>query len=631
MSALGRAAPRLAAAFQSSPSPFLLMMDDLHELQSPACHDVLGVVISGIPQGSQLVAASRSDQPHLARLRTSQETLEFLASDLALGAEGAEQIFSEASVSISHEMAVTVSERTEGWPAGLYLAAMIARDGDGSDLVVSGDDRYVTDYLYRESLSQLPDSTKRFLRRTAVLEQMNASLCDAVLNASGSQNQLRELEAANSFLIPLDRTREWFRYHGLFREFLLGELRRVEPEEANKLHLRAADWYEANNSVALALEHLLNTTERDRSVHLLTELVLPTYMAGQISTVQSWMSTLGNAEIQEHPPLAVLAGWIAVLTGQTAESQRWAAIVEAASYDLVPADGTASFDSARAMLRAVMCADGPEQMLADTTLALAQEAPWSPWRDTALLLHAEAQLLMGDEASARVKFVEAISTAEQLGNTDNKVLAEAELALIAMSRGKWDEATQHVQGSLGVIEEYRMDDYATSILGFVAAARLALHRGDVDCADQQLTRAMRARPSCTFVFPYAAVRARVQLAKMHWTRGDASTARHLMREVDEILQQRPALGVLLDEVADFQEIVATLGQAGSGGAAPLTAAELRLLPYLQTHLTIGEIGERLFISRNTVSTEVASIYRKLGVSKRNDAVQQATAIGLLGG
>ena len=176
-----------------------------------------------------------------------------------------------------------------------------------------------------------------------------------------------------------------------------------------------------------------------------------------------------------------------------------------------------------------------------------------------------------------------------------------------------------------------MDDYATSILGFVAAARLALHRGDVDCADQQLTRAMRARPSCTFVFPYAAVRARVQLAKMHWTRGDASTARHLMREVDEILQQRPALGVLLDEVADFQEIVATLGQAGSGGAAPLTAAELRLLPYLQTHLTIGEIGERLFISRNTVSTEVASIYRKLGVSKRNDAVQQATAIGLLGG
>jgi LuxR family maltose regulon positive regulatory protein len=142
---------------------------------------------------------------------------------------------------------------------------------------------------------------------------------------------------------------------------------------------------------------------------------------------------------------------------------------------------------------------------------------------------------------------------------------------------------------------------------------------------------MRARPSCTFVLPFFAVRARMQLAKIYSTRGDQVTARHLMREIDELLMHRPALGVLVDGVSELRDTVAGNAQIGATGAAPLTGAELRLLPYLQTHLTIAEIGERLFVSRNTVSSEVASIYRKLGVSSRNEAVQRATGIGLLGG
>ena len=128
VSVLGRAAPRLASAFRTSPVPFVLMLDDLHELRSPACHDVLGVVISGIPEGSQLVAASRSEQPHLPRLRASGDALEFMAGDLALDAAGAEQIFSAAHVSLTRELAAAVTERTEGWPVGLYLAAVIASD-----------------------------------------------------------------------------------------------------------------------------------------------------------------------------------------------------------------------------------------------------------------------------------------------------------------------------------------------------------------------------------------------------------------------------------------------------------------------------------------------------------------------
>ena len=129
-------------------------------------------------------------------------------------------------------------------------------------------------------MSQLPDSTQRFLRRTAVLDQLSAPLCEAVVGEPGAQAQLRDLEASSLFLVPLDRRREWYRYHALFREFLLGELRRVEPDITAKLHLRAADWYEANGSPALALEHLLNTAEQDRCVQLVTALILPTYQVG---------------------------------------------------------------------------------------------------------------------------------------------------------------------------------------------------------------------------------------------------------------------------------------------------------------------------------------------------------------
>jgi LuxR family maltose regulon positive regulatory protein len=490
----------------------------------------------------------------------------------------------------------------------------------------------VADYLYREALMHLPPGVQRFLRCTAVLDQLCAPLCDALLAEPGAQEQLRGLEAWSMFLVPLDRRREWYRYHALFREFLLGELRRVEPDVIEKLHLRAADWYQSNGSPAMAVEHLLNTTERDRCVQLVTALVLPTYQAGQISTVQRWLSALGNPAVEDYPPLAVLAGWITALAGQTAEAERWAAIVDAASFDLVPLDGSASFDSARAMLRAVMCSAGPQQALADASFAVTQEAPWSPFRDVALGLCGEAHLLTGDVDRAAALFAESSTVAATMSTTDSAfVVSESELALLAMDSGRWAAAAEHVERALDAIEEHRMQDYALSLLAFAAAARLALHRGDSTEADRQLAQAMRARPTSTFVFPHLAVRLRLHLAKIYRAIGDATTARHLLKEIDDVLSHRPHLGVLVDEVDEFRQILTSSAPAESAGGAPLSPAELRLLPYLQTHLTIREIGQRLFVSRNTANSEIRSIYRKLGVSSRSDAVQQAMAVGLLGG
>jgi LuxR family maltose regulon positive regulatory protein len=625
-SVLGRAAPRLAAALRASPVRFVLMLDDLHELQSPACHDVLGVVISAIPRGSQLAAASRSEQPHLPRLRASGDALEFGFGDLAVDAAGAQQIFAAKQVSLTPELAVAVTERTEGWPAGLYLAAVIAKQGNGQPPAITGDDPYVADYLYREALAQQPEDRQRFVRRTAVLDQLSGPLCDAVLGSSGAAGELRRMEATSLFVISLDRRREWYRYHDLFREFLLGELRRTEPDVITTLHQRAADWYEANGSPAMALEQLLDTTDWDRSMRLTSQLAPLAYMTGQLTTLQRWLHAIGDANIERYPPLAVIRCFEAVLSGDTAGAQRWAAFLDAASFHGVPADGSASFESARAMLRASMCPAGPEAMMADAAFAVAQEPEWSPWRPTALWALAEAHLLAGHLDQAHSLFAETFDSAATSGNFETVVACDAQLAWMAIDRGDWQEAAERLERALAVIDEKRMHDYIFAISGFAGAARLSLHHSDLNETHRQLAQAMRARPSATYVLPFTAVRLRLQLAKVYLALADPAAAHQLLREIDDILRHRPALGALIGEIEEFRRVLTPRAV----GVAPLTPAELRLLPYLQTHLTAVAIAERLFVSRETVKSEISSIYRKLGVSSRGDAVEQATAIGLLG-
>jgi LuxR family transcriptional regulator, maltose regulon positive regulatory protein len=629
-SMLRRAAPRLAAQFRASPVPFVLFLDDFEELQSAATHDVVDVLMSGMPDGSQLATASRLEQPHVARLRAYGEVVEFGAGDLALDGAGAGHIFAGARVSLSAEQAAAVAVRTEGWPVGLHLAAMIASHSHGQDWTVTGDDRYVADYLYREALVGQPEDVQRFLRRTAVLDQLSGPLCDAVAGCSDAGDQLRRLEAASLFVVPLDRRREWYRYHELFREFLLGELRRSEPGAITALHQRAADWYEQAGSPELALEHLLHTTDSDRAVRLADSLMMQTFSVGQLPTLQRWLRVIGDANIERYPPLALQRCWLAMLTGETAQAERWAAFLDAASFDSAPVDGSASFESGRAMLQAARCASGPDRMMADAAFALAQEPAWSPWRGVALWTLGEANLLGGHIDEAAGLLGEASIASASTGEADTMVLCESELALIAMDRGDWAEAADRIELALATIERNRLHDYVGCLLAFAEAARLALHHGDPSEAHGELTRAMRARSSATYDLPFVAVRLRLELAKVYLALAEAATARQLLREIDDVLSHRPGLGALAGAADDFRRLLERSAESETTGRPPLTPAELRLLPYLQTHLTADRIAERLFVSSHTVKTQVKSIYRKLGVSSRNEAVQKATTIGLLG-
>jgi LuxR family transcriptional regulator, maltose regulon positive regulatory protein len=236
------------------------------------------------------------------------------------------------------------------------------------------------------------------------------------------------------------------------------------------LHQRAADWYEPNGFPALALEHLLHADDWDRSVRLTARLAMPTSMAGQLSTVQRWLAALGDANITRYPPLAVLAGWEGVLTGDAAKAERWGAVVDATSFDGEPASGAASFDSARAQLRAVMCASGPEQMMADAAFSLAHEPAWSRWRDTALWFVAEAHLLAGHLDEARGVFAEASAPAAEMSNWDTIPVCEAQLAWLAADRGEWAEAAGRLALAHDTIEAHRLHDYTFSLPAFAGAA-----------------------------------------------------------------------------------------------------------------------------------------------------------------
>jgi LuxR family maltose regulon positive regulatory protein len=237
---------------------------------------------------------------------------------------------------------------------------------------------------------------------------------------------------------------------------------------------------------------------------------------------------------------------------------------------------------------------------------------------------------VGDVVTADERFAEASVLAAAAGNHEIMSISDAERALLAMDRGAWDEAARLVDHARAAIDAHGIHGYAAASLTFAAAARLALHRGDRNRAGSELARAMRARAVCTYVHPMLAVRLRLHSAIAHNAMGDPATARHLMREIDEIMAHRPRLGELVGDVARFRAVLEAAAADGATGP-PLTPAELRLLPYLQTHLSAPEIGERLFVSRNTVRTEVSSIYRKLGVSSRTEAVERATVLGLLGG
>ncbi len=247
------------------------------------------------------------------------------------------------------------------------------------------------------------------------------------------------------------------------------------------------------------------------------------------------------------------------------------------------------------------------------------------------LLQGIARVLSGDLDGGDAALQDAVSAAEDVGAPDVAVDALCERSLAAMARNQWSRAGALAGQARTVLREAGIEDiYATPFLCAVQA-RAAWHRGDVPAARQELVSAQRLRHLLTYALPHLAVQARIELTHVHLALADLAGARTLMEEIDELLKRRPGLGTLVGEAGTLQARLADERGATVPGASALTAAELRLLPPLATHLSFPEIAAELFLSPHTIKSEMKSIYRKLGASTRNQAVTRARELGLLEG
>ena len=242
-----------------------------------------------------------------------------------------------------------------------------------------------------------------------------------------------------------------------------------------------------------------------------------------------------------------------------------------------------------------------------------------------------ARVLCGDPDGGDVGLEDAVSIGEQVGSPEDVAVALCERSLVAVARSQWDQAEALADQARAALRRAGIEESFATPLICALRARAAMHRGDGAAARQELVNAQRLRSLLTYALPYLAVQARIELARVHLALADQAGARTLMREVEDLLKRRPGLGTLAREAETLRAQLASQRGSGVPGASALTAAELRLLPLLSTHLSFPEIGKELFLSRHTIKSEANSIYRKLGVSSRALAVSRSLELGLLAG
>ena len=441
----GSVVPRLGAALATIDQHVVLAFDDLHLIDNPAAVDAVAALARHVPEGSQLVLSARGEPAfQLGALRARGLAVEIGPDELRMDEAEADQLLGAAGVDLPGEQIAELTARTEGWSAGLYLAALslkareAKRRGNGT-ATFSGSDRLVSDYLQSELLAHLSGDELRFLTRTAVLERLSGPLCNAVLDTSGSAELLQSLARSNLFLVPLDANGEWYRYHHLFQELLRAELQRAEPELVPGLLVRAAEWCEANEEPETAIEYAQQAGDIDRVARLVERWAQPVYQSGRVATAERWLDWLEQqGALDRNAAVAVLGALIAAVQGRPAEAERWAEMAECASYDGVLYDGSASIDSWLALLRAIRCGRGVEIMREDAELAVRTLDRRSPFSPTALLLVALSHQLAGEHDRADDLFADVAEEGVELGAPEAVAVALGERSALAIVQRSLD-------------------------------------------------------------------------------------------------------------------------------------------------------------------------------------------------
>jgi LuxR family maltose regulon positive regulatory protein len=516
-----------------------LVFDDYHLVTSPAVHASVGFLIDHLPRTIQVVIATRADPPlALARLRTRGELNELRADDLRFTADEAADFLQEVlGPRLSATDVAALETRTEGWIAGLQLAALSLRgrsDVAGFVRAFTGSHRFVVDYLAQEVLAQLPEATQSFLFETSILDRLTGSLADAVTDRRDSAAVLECLERENLFLVALDDERHWYRYHQLFGEVLRHRLQRSHPEGIKGLHRRASTWYDQNGFSSEAIKHAFAAGDLEWSADLVKRAAIALLRTGEIATVRGWLSELPEDLVRSRPRLAVFQGWVHYFDGQFAAAESFLFDAERQFLALAAADGketVASDLGAIATVRAfiTMSRDDYATARRQAETALALLPPDAPLRGIVTLNLGWAYWCAGEIEAATNAILESIDLSRVSGNLFGMIVAMAHLAHLRAMQGKLKLAEEIYHASLA--ETARVGgSLPASGITFVGLGRLARERNDLEAASRYLVEGVKRCES--LVTAEATLEALIALARLEQALGHGEQALAICDRVD---------------------------------------------------------------------------------------------------
>ncbi len=534
-------------------SPLALVLDDYHLITALPIHQALAFLLDHLPAQMRVVIATRSDPLlPLARLRGRGQLLELRQDDLRFTPEEAAQFLEETMGLVLPLADVTaLTARTEGWAAGLQMAALSLRGREDASAFIrefGGGHRYILEYLLEEVLNRQPTAIQTFLMKTSVLDRLCGSLCDAVLGEDtpeqgNAQAILDEFERANLFIVPLDNERRWYRYHRLFADLLRQRLRQIaDAETIAALYLRASAWYEREGLIAEAVSCALAVPDYEYVAALVERHVLPYFYRSETVLVYTWLKALPEASLRARPLLsAVYAGCLAIVTSSPVafdQVEAWLDAAEAGLPTAPPANAgevTGFVLKFRAYLARFRGAP-PAEVVALSQQALERLPEGNTWFRSALYYNLGATYWdLGDEAAAIQAWKMCRAVGEACGDLFNALSAVHALAIVAFLYGQLREAVAMCQDALqSMVVPAERHGRSLPISGVlhVTLGIIHLFRNELQAAEESLTRglALLALTASTFT----RLEGRFALARLKQAQGDESGAMEVLRQAEQL-------------------------------------------------------------------------------------------------
>jgi LuxR family maltose regulon positive regulatory protein len=631
---VGTTLPTLINELAELSHPVVLVLDDYQFVTEEDAHEAVGFFLDHLPENVHLVVSSRSDPPlPLGRLRATGEMNEIRTEQFAFSEEEADCLLNEKlGLDIGPDGLAVLLERTEGWPAGIYLASLSLQNKEDKHAFIEsfrGSNRYIVGLLGEEVLAGLGEEVRQFLLETSVLRAMTGPLCDAVTGREGSARLLRELVASNLFVVLLDEQGEWYRYHHLFSELLLYELKSSRPDVVPVLRHRASVWLEDAGYVEGAIRQATAAEDYERVGLLVARHWYGYVVAGQRATVERWLEALPEERITRDAALVLVKAWICALGGQREESSRYLSLARSIPHEGPLPDGATSVESGAAILQATFAyggvQDGVEAARHAAELEPVESSPWAAMTRFAL---GSGLYLSGDLARARKPLEEALVLTGE-GERLVRMVTLSFLSFVATDEGHLEEAESRAREARALVESLRPHRIPQTSLAPLALGRALAERGKLEQAQEELESALSARRSLSGLSPWPTLIGLLALAQVRAARSDRAEARAALAEARIILEDSPDAGIF-PELLGHQERKLRARKPREGQLdGELTEREFDVLRLLGGELSTRQMAQNLYVAPSTVRTQIKSIYRKLGVSSREQAVEEAVARGLL--